>query len=96
MFALQAQESASIRPRVFLSVWLVKQKRSVSLKKQVLVQFSLTLPQVKGVSGFCVKSQDDCGLTGRGEGPGEGEILETMQGDARDGQCMTLFLCYTL
>lgn len=96
VFALQAWEGASVRPRVFLSVWLVKQKRSVSHKKLVLVQLGLTLPQVKGVSCFRVISQDDCGLTGRGEGPGEGEILQTLRGDAWDGQCVTLFLCYTL
>lgn len=94
--ALQAWEGAGICPRVLLNVWLVKQKRSVSQKKQVLVQFSLTFPKVKGVSGFCVISQDNCGLNGRSEGPGEGEILGTVRGDAWDGQCMTFFLCYTL
>lgn len=94
--ALQAWDGAGICPRVLLNVWLVKQKRSISQKKQVLVQFSLTLPQVKGVSGFWVISQDNCGLSGRGEGPGEGEILKTVRGDAWDGQRMTFFPCYTL
>ena len=96
VFALQAWEGACIRPRVVLGVWFVNQKRSISQKKQVLVQLSLTLPQVKGVSGFSVVSQNDCGLTGRGEGPGEGEILETVRGSAWDGQWMTLFLHYII
>lgn len=81
---------------MFLCVCLVKQQRSVSPKKQVLVQFSKTLPQVKRVSGLCVISQDNCGLTGRAEGPGEREILKTLWGDAWDGECVTLVLCYAL
>lgn len=92
--ALQTWKGACICSRVFLPVWLVKHKRSISQQKQVLVQFSLFLPQVKSVSGPAVVSHDNCGLTRWGEGPGEGEILETVRTDARDGQLMSLFLCY--
>lgn len=62
--ALQARDGAGVRPRVLLTVWSVKQKRSISPQEQVLVQLSLALPQVKGVSGSAVVSQDNCGLTG--------------------------------
>lgn len=47
------------------------------------------------MSVFGVISQDDGGLTGRGEGPGEGEILWNVRGDAGDGECLALFVCYT-
>lgn len=46
------------------------------------------------MSGPAVIFHDNCGLTGRGEDPGEGEILETVRTDAWDGQFMSLFLCY--
>lgn len=81
---------------MLLNVGLVKQERSVAQEKQVLVQFSLSLPQVKGVSGFCFISQDNCGLGGHGEGPDEGEVVETLWGDAGDGQCTAFLLCYVL
>lgn len=79
---------------MFLSVWLVKQERSISQQKQVLVQFSLFLPQVESVPGPTVISHDDCGLASRGEGPGEGEIQETARTDAWDEEFTSLFLCY--
>lgn len=46
------------------------------------------------MSSPAVVSHDNCGFTGRGEGPGEGEVQETVWTDAWDEQCMTLFLCY--
>ena len=94
--ALQAGEGAGVRPGVFLAVWLVQQKRSVPQQKQVLVQVSLALPLVHGVSGSAVISQDEGGLGEHGEGPGEGEIVESVWSHARDGQYMTLLLCHVL
>lgn len=48
------------------------------------------------MSGSVVVSQDQCGLTERGEGPGEGKVLKTVWSCARDGQRTTFFLCYIL
>lgn len=94
MFALQAQDDAGIQPRVLLGVWFVQQQGSVPQQQQVLVQFSTTLPQVSAVSAFCVVSHDYCGLSGRGEAPGQGEILHNVRGNTWDGQPMTLLLEY--
>lgn len=81
---------------MFLDVWFEEQKGSVSRGEQLLVQLSLSLPQVQRLSGFRVVSEDERGFAGLGEGPGEGEVLETMRGDTWDGQCVTLLLCYII
>lgn len=56
VFALQARDDASIRPGVFLDVWLAKQKRGVGQEKLFRVQFSMILPDVEYVPVFCVIS----------------------------------------
>lgn len=94
--ALHAGEGAGVRSRVLLDVWPVQQERPVAQLERFLVQFSLTLPLVEQVSGFAVVPQDDCGIAEWREGPGEGEVLDSVRAGAGDGQCETLLMCDTV
>lgn len=78
---------------MFFSVGFVNEERSVSQQQQVLVQFCPTLPLVGDQPGSTVKPQDHSGVSGGAEGPGEGEVLDTVWSHARDGEGVAFFLC---
>lgn len=73
---------------MFLTLWVVKKEGSISHQNSVLLQFNLALPEVGGPSGSVVVAEDDCGVIGSGEGPGEGEVLEVLWSDAGYGQLL--------
>ena len=71
---------------MFLTLWVVKKEGSFTHQNLVLLQSSTALPEVGGPSGTAVVAEDDCGIIGSGEGPGEGEVLEVLWSNAGYGQ----------
>ena len=86
MSALEACECTGVSSCLFPTLWVVKKEGSISRQNLVRLQSSPAFPEVGGPSGSAVVAEDDCGIIGSGEGPGEGEVLEVLWSDAGYGQ----------
>lgn len=66
----------------------MKKEGSISHQNLVQLQSSPAHPEVGGPSGSAVVAEDDRGVIGSAEGPGEGEVLEVLWSDAGYGQLL--------